>query len=115
VFFKQRFEYKSPYVSQNVCPNMVMIVLRNLIETPLYKDLNVTIHHQRASLFTLHMDLKSQIFNYNDASFDNFDSDSEKLHYTPTNSMIHNFSEIPKLMDYEILYILLPKINIFTL
>ncbi len=30
---------------ENVCPNMVMVTLRDLIETPLYKDLNVTIHH----------------------------------------------------------------------
>jgi hypothetical protein len=29
---------------------MVMVTLKNLIETPLYKDLNVTIHHQWANL-----------------------------------------------------------------
>jgi hypothetical protein len=32
-------------MSKNVHPNM-MVFLRDLIETPLYKDLNVTIHHQ---------------------------------------------------------------------
>jgi hypothetical protein len=26
VFFKQRLEYKSPYMSRNVCSNMVMVV-----------------------------------------------------------------------------------------
>jgi hypothetical protein len=36
-------------MSGNVCPNMVMVALWNLIETPLYKYLNVSIHHQRAS------------------------------------------------------------------
>jgi hypothetical protein len=40
---------------ENVHPNMVMVVLQDLIETPFNKDLNVTIHHQWASLFTLHM------------------------------------------------------------
>jgi hypothetical protein len=41
----------------NVRPKMVMITLQDLIETPLYKDLNVTIHYQCKSLFDLHMDL----------------------------------------------------------
>ncbi len=59
---------------------MVMVILRNLIETPLYKDLNVTIHHQWASLFVLRMNLEFQIFIYNNASYDNFDSDNEKIH-----------------------------------
>jgi len=45
VFLKQHLEYKSPYTSGNVHPNMVMVVLQDLIETSLYKDLNVTIHH----------------------------------------------------------------------
>jgi hypothetical protein len=38
---------------------MVMIVLQDLFETTLYKYLNVTIHHQWASLFALDMDLES--------------------------------------------------------
>jgi hypothetical protein len=71
VFFKQRIKYKSPYT------NMVMFILQNLIKAPLYKNLNVTIHHQWASLFALHMNLESQI-PYNNASFDNFDSNNEK-------------------------------------
>jgi hypothetical protein len=78
-------------MSKNVCPNMVMITLRYLIETPLYKYLNVNIHHQWASLFTLHMKSKYQIPTYNNASFSNSDSDNEKIHCTPTNSMIHIF------------------------
>jgi hypothetical protein len=85
----------------NVHPNMVMIVLRDLIETLLYKYLNVTIHHQWASLFVLHMNSEFLIFTYNNASFDNFNSDNAKIHYTPTDSMIHNFLDVPKLMDYE--------------
>jgi hypothetical protein len=55
VFFKQCFEYKSPYMLENVCPNMVMVILRDLIETPLCKDLNVIIHHQWASFFASYM------------------------------------------------------------
>ncbi len=76
-------------------------VLQDLIETPSYKYLNVNIHHQWASLFTLHVNLKSQIPAYNNASSDNFDSDNEKIHCTPIDSMIHNFLDAPKIMDYE--------------
>jgi len=74
VFFKQHVEYKSLYMSRNVHPNMVMLVLWDLIETPLYKYLNVTIHHERVSLFALHMNLKFKILIYNNASFNNFNS-----------------------------------------
>jgi hypothetical protein len=35
LFFKWCLEYKSPYMLGNVHPNMVMIILQDLIETPL--------------------------------------------------------------------------------
>jgi hypothetical protein len=47
------------------------------------------------------MDLESQVLNFSDASFDNFDFDNEELYCTPTNLTIHNFLDIPKRMDYE--------------
>jgi len=86
-------------MSSNVCPNMVIIILQDLTKTSLYKYLNVIIHHQWASLFSLHMNSKFQIHTYNNASFDNFNSDNEEIHYTPTNSMKHNFLDVPKVMD----------------
>jgi hypothetical protein len=45
VFLKRRLEYKSPYMLRNVRPNMEMVALQNLIETPLHKYLNVSIDH----------------------------------------------------------------------
>jgi hypothetical protein len=89
-------------MSRNVCPNMVMVTLRGLIEIPLYKNLNINIHHQWASLFALHMNSKFQIPTYNDVSSDNYNSNNEKIHCTPTNSMIHNYLNVP-------------GVNIFTL
>jgi hypothetical protein len=47
------------------------------------------------------MNLEFQIFIYNNASFDNTDFDKEKIHCTLTNSMIHNFVNVPKIMNYE--------------
>jgi len=47
------------------------------------------------------MNLEYQIFIYNNASFDNFDSNNEEIHCTPIYSMIHNFLNVLKIMDYE--------------
>jgi hypothetical protein len=63
--------------------------------------LNITIHLQWGSLFDLHMNSNFQIPTYNNASFTNYGYDNEKIHYTPSYSMIHNFLNFPKIMDYE--------------
>jgi hypothetical protein len=48
-----------------------------------------------------------QIFYFNDASYDNSNFNNEELYCTPIDSMIHNFLEAPKIMDYEnIMYII---------
>jgi hypothetical protein len=42
--------------------------------------------------------------------FDNFDSNNEKIHCTPIDSMIHNFFDAPKIMDCEnIIYFIVPN------
>jgi hypothetical protein len=72
--------------------------------------LNVTIHHQWANLFTLHVYIESQICNSSDASFDNLDFNNEKFHCTPIKLMIHNFLEPPKIIAYEnIIYSIAPN------
>jgi hypothetical protein len=98
----------------NVRPNMVMVVLRDLIETPLYKYLNVTIHHQCASLFILHMNLEFEIPIYNNASFNNSNSSNEEIHCIPINSMIHNFLNAPNIMDYENTIYFIAQVKTFT-
>jgi hypothetical protein len=61
------------------------------------------------------MNSKSQIPIYNNASSNNYDFNNEKIHCTPTYSMIHNFLDVPKIMDYEnIIYFIVPSQN-FTL
>jgi len=56
---------------KNVHSNMVMIFLQDLIETPLYKKLNVTIYHQW-SFFLLHINSKFEIQNYENSLLDIF-------------------------------------------
>ncbi len=78
--------------------------------------MNATIHHQWASLFALHMNSKPQIPTYNNASFDNVNFDNEKIDCTSTDSMIHNFLDIPKIMDYEnVMYYITPSQNFHPL
>jgi predicted Zn-dependent protease with MMP-like domain len=60
------------------------------------------------------MNLESQILIYNNATFDNFDSNNEKIHCTLTSSMIHNILDAPKIMDYKIIYIILPQVKTFN-
>jgi len=105
VFFKQHLEYKSLYMLGNVHPNMVMVVLQNLIETSLYKYSNVAIYHQWVSLFILYVNSKFQIPIHNNASFNN-----EKIYYTLIDSMIHKFLNVPKIMNYDnIIYSIAPN------
>jgi hypothetical protein len=60
------------------------------------------------------MNSKFQIFN--NASFENFDFNNEKIHCTPTNSMIHNFLDVPKKKDNEnIIYFIVPSQNFHLL
>jgi hypothetical protein len=69
---------------------MIMVILWNFIETPLYKNLNLTIHHQWASLFDFAYEFKISNSYYNNASFNNYDSNNEKIHNITTNSIISN-------------------------
>ncbi len=60
--------------------------------------------------------LEFQIPIYNNASFNNLDSNNEGIHCTPTNSMIHNLSDAPKIMDYEnTIYYIAPNQNFHPL
>jgi hypothetical protein len=64
----------------------------------------------RQVFFSLHRNLESQIFNYNNASF-NFNNEG---HYVQIDSMIHNFLDALKIMDYENIIYLLPQVKTFT-
>jgi hypothetical protein len=70
---------------------MVMFALQDLIKMPLYKNLNVTIHHQWESLFTLHINSKFETHICDNSSSNNFDFDNEKKHCTSTYTLMHFF------------------------
>jgi hypothetical protein len=46
ILLKRRLEYRSPYMSGNIRPNIIMIALKDLIKTPLYKECNIVIRSQ---------------------------------------------------------------------
>jgi hypothetical protein len=61
------------------------------------------------------MNSKFQVLAYNNASSDSSNSDNEKIHYTPTYSMVHYFLDVPKIMDYENNIYYNSQVKIFTL
>ncbi len=62
------------------------------------------------------MNSKYQILIYDNASSDKFNFNNNKIHYTPTNSMIHNFLDVPKIMNYDnIIYFVAPSQNFHPL
>ncbi len=77
VFLRQWLEYKSPYMSGNVRPNLIMLSLKHLISTPLYSNLNVTIHPQWNNLFSMQTTLSNQTNDQNISSYNVFDSENE--------------------------------------
>jgi hypothetical protein len=89
---------------------MVMITLQDLIETPLYKKMNVTIHYLWTIYFSLNINSNFETQNHDNSSFNNSNSENEEKNYMPIDSMIHNFLEAPKIMDYEnTIYYIAPR------
>lgn len=43
ILLKYFLEYKSSYMSRNVCLNYIMLILKDLLKTPLCMELNVTV------------------------------------------------------------------------
>jgi hypothetical protein len=60
ILLKHLLEYKSSYMSQNVCPNYIMLILKDLLKTPLCKDLNVTVSRDWKGLFNMHIQLQNK-------------------------------------------------------
>ncbi len=50
---KRWMEYKWPYLTSNVHPNLIMTILQDLLNTALYKDFNISLHPQWLDMFTL--------------------------------------------------------------
>jgi len=103
VFLKRQLECEPPYRSKNVRPNLVMLAQKDLISTPLYSNLNVTMDLQWDNLFFMHTTLFNQTNDQNISSFDDFDFENENhVICVPKNSVIHNFLDACfKINDYE--------------
>jgi hypothetical protein len=72
-----------------------MLALKDLISTPLYSNLNVTINPQSNTLFSMLTTLSNQTNDQNISSFDDYDSENKNhLICAPTNSMIHSFLHV---------------------
>jgi len=69
-----------------------MLALKNLILTPLYSNLNVTIDLQWSNSSSMHTTLFNQTNDQNISSLDDFDFENEDhVICAPINSMIPNY------------------------
>jgi len=76
-------------MSGNVRLNLVMLTLKDLISTPLYSNLNVTIQPQWNSLFPMQTTLSNQTNDQNISSSNDFDFENEDhVIYAPIDSII---------------------------
>jgi hypothetical protein len=55
-------EYKSPYLTGDVRPNLIILALYNFLNTPLYENSRITIHPCWLDMFTLSMQTNTNIF-----------------------------------------------------
>jgi hypothetical protein len=76
----------------NVHLNLAMLALKDLISTPLYSNLNVTIYTQWSNLFSMHTTLYNQTNDKNILSCDDSNLENEdRVTCAPIDSMINNF------------------------
>ncbi len=54
-------QYKSPYLISNIHPNLIMLVLLDLLNTPLYENFGITIHPCQLDMFTLAMQTNTNV------------------------------------------------------
>ena len=97
-------------MSRNIRPNMTMMALNDLINTPLYKECNVSIRPQWNSLFVLHMQSTSNLdvhINIEDnPNEDNFEEECEDF---PSETLVHNFLNSHKIYDFGSLISIAPS------
>jgi hypothetical protein len=102
ILLKRRLEYRSPYMSGNIRPNIIMIALKDLIKTPLYKECNIVICPQWNSLFALYMQSSSNLdVNMDIEDNSNADNFEEDIEDSPSETLVHNFLDSEKIYDFE--------------
>ncbi len=58
---KRQMEYKSPYLTSSVHPNLIMLALHDLLNTPLYENSRITIHPHLLDIVTLSMQTNTNV------------------------------------------------------
>jgi hypothetical protein len=56
IILKCRLEYKSPYLSRNIKPNQMMLALRNLMKTPSYINVKISMKPMWEDMFNIAKD-----------------------------------------------------------
>ncbi len=96
-------EYNSRYLTSNVHPNLIMLVLHDFLNTP-YENSKITINPCWFDMFTLSMQTNINVFCdvHDDESFDHnnevrFEEEQEDI---LTNTMVQNMLSSEQIYDY---------------
>jgi hypothetical protein len=97
-------EYKSPYLTSNVRPNLIILALHDLFKTPLYENSGITIHPHLFDMFILSMQTNTNVSCdvNDDESCDHnnegrFEEEQEDI---LTDTMVQNILSSKQIYDY---------------
>jgi hypothetical protein len=97
-------EYKSPYLTNDVCLNFIMLALHDLFNTPLYENPEIIIHPHWLDMFTSSMQIITNVSCDvdDDESCDrnNEDRFEEKQEDILINTMMQNILSSKQIYDY---------------
>jgi hypothetical protein len=114
LILKCRLEYKSPYLLGNICPNQVMVVLRDLVKTPLYINVKIPVRPMWEDMFNIAKTqrnknrlntLQETKLNMEQSS-DKFKEITKKL---AINTLVQNFLLPDQIMNDENIIIVAPN------
>jgi hypothetical protein len=114
LILKRRLEYKSPYLLGNIWPNQVMVVLRDLVKTPLYINVKISVRPMWEDMFNIaktqqsknHLNTLQETKLNMEQSSDKFKEITKKL---AINTLVQNFLLPDQIMNDENIIIVAPN------
>ncbi len=101
---KRKMEYKSPYLTCNVHPNLIMLALHDLFNTPLYENVGITIHLHLLDMSTSSMQTNTNVScdvdDDESCDHNNEDKFEEEQEDILTYTMMQNILSSKQIYDY---------------
>jgi hypothetical protein len=114
LILKRRLEYKSPYLLGNIWSNQVMVVLKDLVKTPLYINVKISVRPMWEDMFNIaktqqsknHLNTLQETKLNMEQSLDKFKEITKKL---AINTLVQNFLLPDQIMNDENIIIVAPN------